>query len=684
MNRGIFVLLLTFLIKLTPANGQDTLSLPNIDSIFTTIDLDAYIVTGQYAPTDSKNSVFPVQTITKKSIENRGVTDLQELLSQELNINIQQDEFLGGGMSLQGTDGENIKILIDGVPVIGRQNGMVDLRQINLTNVDRIEVIEGPVSALYGNNALGGVINIITKKSQIHKFEIEANSLAETVGRINVDGRLGARFGKLYVQLHGARNYFDGYSTDSTRSVFWNPKEQYNAGGLLRQDFKNDQTLQYTFQYFNEKLDDLGNLRRPQFNPYAFDDFYYTRRIDNSLFFKGNVFKNYYLDVNAGYNYYVRKKASFQYFFDTNENEPIQLLNDTTSFSSITNRTTIASQYKGKFNFMAGVDLNYTTGEGQRINDTTETKSNFARIGDYGLFASVQYTPFKKLTIQPAVRATYNTDYKAPITPSLNVKFEITDHLLLRGSYARGFRAPSLKELYLEFIDFNHFIIGNQDLKAERSNNYQLHLEYKNKFKDKQKLKLSWAGYFNQFQNKIDLIEIEQNRFQYSNFNDTITVGTNIRMKYTVGDFSLGMGFALNGVSNDLPDIEEQLPTFSFGFSTNQVLTYNWKKHHLSFSLIRKDNAKRTWYYQSIVDGKLTAEQGFIEGYGLMDITVAKQFWNNRIRLTTGVHNIMNIQQTQSQGPVGIHSSEDGISDIGWGRSFFLRLGIRFYVKEKS
>ena len=68
-------------------------------------------------------------------------------------------------MSVQGLSGENVKILIDGVPVVGRLNGNVDLSQINLTNIERVEIVEGPLSVNYGTNALAGTINLITKKN---------------------------------------------------------------------------------------------------------------------------------------------------------------------------------------------------------------------------------------------------------------------------------------------------------------------------------------------------------------------------------------------------------------------------------------------------------------------------------------------------------------------------------------
>ena len=133
-------------------------------------DVDEVVVTAQYSPEQSSRSIYKVQVINSEEIALKGAANLQQLLAAELNIQISQDNVLGSSLNLQGVSGENVKILIDGIPVIGRMNGSIDLSQINLNNVERIEVVEGPMSVSYGTNALGGVINIITKDNAITAF----------------------------------------------------------------------------------------------------------------------------------------------------------------------------------------------------------------------------------------------------------------------------------------------------------------------------------------------------------------------------------------------------------------------------------------------------------------------------------------------------------------------------------
>jgi outer membrane receptor for ferrienterochelin and colicins len=72
----------------------------------------------------------------------------------------------GSSVSINGISGEGVKILVNGVPMVGRIDGKIDISQINLTNVERIEIVKGPQSVIYGTDALGGVINIITKEQK--------------------------------------------------------------------------------------------------------------------------------------------------------------------------------------------------------------------------------------------------------------------------------------------------------------------------------------------------------------------------------------------------------------------------------------------------------------------------------------------------------------------------------------
>ena len=113
--------------------AQEQMHIPTDEAIVETdtfsmsVKLDDVVVTAQYAPTDSKNALQNIRTIERETIDRLGANNLEQLLQQDLNVRIQQDPILGSGMSMLGVGGENVKIMIDGVPMVGRLNGSIDL-----------------------------------------------------------------------------------------------------------------------------------------------------------------------------------------------------------------------------------------------------------------------------------------------------------------------------------------------------------------------------------------------------------------------------------------------------------------------------------------------------------------------------------------------------------------------------
>ena len=158
-------------------------SVLNNDSIKIKKILEEVVVTGQIKEVNIDNALHDINIIGLETIKKGGFTSLNEILKFQSNIQISNDNILGSQINIQGITGENIKILIDGKPMIGRLNGNIDLSQVNLLNVKRIEIVEGPLSVNYGSDALGGTINIITKKSNDISPAFE--SYYETIGKYN-------------------------------------------------------------------------------------------------------------------------------------------------------------------------------------------------------------------------------------------------------------------------------------------------------------------------------------------------------------------------------------------------------------------------------------------------------------------------------------------------------------------
>src|SRR5690606_34807059 len=160
-----------------------------VDSLEQSIDdtrLEELVITGQFEPQSIKKSVHNVRVISDADIKNLAANNLTDVLNQYLNISVSSNEQSGkSSASLFGLDSQYFKVLIDNIPVVS-DTGLgtnVDLTQINLDNVERIEIIEGSMGVTHGANAVSGILNIITKKSSKYDWELSASVQEETLGK---------------------------------------------------------------------------------------------------------------------------------------------------------------------------------------------------------------------------------------------------------------------------------------------------------------------------------------------------------------------------------------------------------------------------------------------------------------------------------------------------------------------
>jgi len=190
------------------------------------------VVTSQIKPVSADSTINNITIINRKRIEAQASPNLTSLLSNELNIRLSNDPILGSQMSLNGLGGQHVKILRDGIPIIGRQDGNLDLSQINLNNVKQIEIVQGPQSAIYGTDAIGGVINIISIDQFKPKLGANLNYHTETVGTHNLGVNLNLKRKKVNYWININRNFFDGFdpnedekkkmgSMETTHSNLW-------------------------------------------------------------------------------------------------------------------------------------------------------------------------------------------------------------------------------------------------------------------------------------------------------------------------------------------------------------------------------------------------------------------------------------------------------------------------------
>ena len=666
-----------------------------VDTIPWFIDLDNIVVTAQFAPTSSKAAIHPVTVIKSEVIERQGLVNLGEVLSQQLNLQVSTDPILGNGLRIQGIGGENVQIMVDGVPVIGRVDGNIDLTQIRLTDIDRIEIIDGALSTQYGNNAAGGVVNLITKRSQLERFKLKVSNQYENIGIQNHDAVLSAQLDNFYVSVGGGYYQSEFATVDSMRlfetveladgstveqrQIPWNPKTQYNFNSKLLYRPHDSLSISYQQSYFDESVFIYGPVKRPAFRPYAFDQEYVTTRSDNSLHLESWIAPSLYLKSQTAFNRYDRLRHYNQRDLETDTLSPVLNEQDTTQFDSWLHRTSLSSSYAGKFNFQLGVEYLRELGSGKRIVDTTSATANSSVARNLALWASLRYQLNRKLQLQTSLRYGHNNQYDHPLLPAVHLSWSPQKDWQVKASYALGFRAPSLKERHFNFIDINHYIIGNPSLKAEYSQNARLQLSYSPKVRQNAQLELGLKLFYNKIRDRITLAEFAPLQFNYQNLENFETHGFNLTARLAGQRLQLQSGFSYTRLLNAWAGEEavDEVQRFIPLAEVQTQLSYTIPKAEINVQATHRFIAKQQRFY--LEEDEL--QQGFIGKNNQINLSLNRNFWQGRIQLTMGVKNLLN-QSTQeligAVGSGGAHSSGGGSVLSGFERSWFARVQWQF------
>lgn len=637
----------------------------------TTANIDDVVVTGQYGTGSAKESIYQIKVYNTADFREKGATNLREALEGSIDIDISEDHVFGSGISLQGVSGEGVKILIDGVPLVGRNNGILDISQIDLSNIERIEVVKGPMSVIYGTDAMGGVINLITKTNQKEKFNINVKGYYESVGKYNFGLNGGLNLGKSQLYLSAGRNFFGGYSVDDTsRHKDWLPKEQYYAD--LKYTYN---TAKFKFgaslSFLRELMLDRGNLQ-PN-TDYAFDTHYLMYRPTGSLFATVPIKDYSKIDLLMAYTGYVQLIDIYQKDLVTlSEHVQQDQLQDTSVYHDIIARAiyTLTALNK-KLSFQAGVDIDQEYSHQTLIQGINQSE------GDYAVFSTALIKPVTGLQIQPGLRFSYNTRYNSPLIPSINVKYDFAKYFSVRASYGIGYRAPSLQELYQSFHDSNHNLNGNPDLKPEKSNSASLELTFQIR-SGNHMFKLSNTGFFNQINNKIDYLLTDATStpvtYQYFNLNNYITTGAEHLAEYSWKRFMLSAGVNYSW-SKVIIGQSATPPQHLWSENATAKVGYKIPKAEIGISVSYKYTGRKFLY--SLTNGNAD-EQGFINSYNTLNAALTRNFWKDRILLTAGAKNILNVTNVSTNGAVPFgHEGSDGAM-INMGRTYFVSLNLHF------
>lgn len=449
-----------------------------IDSISRQFDLGEVVVTGTRTPKFLKDTPIQTRVITSREIEKTDATNIQDLLQQELpGVEFSYAMNQQTHLNFSGFGGQGVLFLIDGERLAGETMDDVDFTRLNMDNVERIEIVKGAASALYGSNATGGVINIITKKT-------------DKPWTLNVNGRLarhneqrygasfglnGKRLGNMFTANYTDVDNFDVHSASDpvTRIIstvygdrtlnlkdqlVWSPSRNVEIGGRVG----------YFFRQTTRTAD----------QPERYRDFNGGLRIDWTLSDHDMLQANYAFDQ-----------------YDKSDYQKLRKL-DIRDYSNV--RNTFRLLYNHAFGsgdiLTAGADFMHDYLFNTNLDNTAREQDSF------DFFMQYDWRISQKLEAVGAVRYDYFSDGgESRLTPKLNLCYKPVHNLSLRAGYGMGFRAPTLKEKYYDFDMAGIWIVeGNAALKSEISHNVNLSAEYV-----KGHYNLTASAYYNKVENKL-------------------------------------------------------------------------------------------------------------------------------------------------------------------------------------
>ncbi|MFY0643106.1 MAG: TonB-dependent receptor [Bacteroidia bacterium] len=618
------------------------------------------VVTDVHSIKNRHQSVLNVSRINSKKLEQLGAVDLRDALSFENNIRINRDNALGtSGLSLMGIGGSNVKIMVDGVPVIGRLFGQLDLEQFNMENTAQLEVIKGPMSVIYGSNALAGTINLISK----HDFKDRASIRAtyESDGQYHLSGTFSKAFGKQMLTLSGGRMLFDGWSAlEEDRTFDWIPKEQYN--GRLAYEYRNDSfKLQYRSEILHAFLLDRGKALAP-YGEFAIDQKYTNIRLDNSV----NAYwerKHCNLSLIAGHNYFKRKKL--KYYKDlvnlTEQLIPLAEEQDTQGFNAYVLRGIYGFTH-GEYETLLGVDANHERGTGKRLSGLERVQTDLA------LFTSTEIKFSKLWIVRTGLRYAYNSAFKSPLIYSVQSRLDLNRFQILKIAYGKGFRAPSLKELYLDFSDSRHDVYGNDQLQAETSHSFTLTYQKFSKW-DKWLSNTSLDLFYNYITDKIELTVLGPTEATYNNISTYETIGGSLNQNFSYEQFKINLSANYTGIRTALIEGES-----SYNFSPQYVIqpSYTSSDGNFSVNLFYNHFGKISRVFEDSSSGELSISQ--LASYSMFDFSLNQKLMNKRLNMTLGARNLFNVVNIASTISQAAHTESSNSVSISPGRTIFITL----------
>lgn len=414
-------------------------------------ELDRIVVTASRTAQTVDQALAPVTVITQEDIERSQATSVEELLNRTPGMQINKDGGPGSstGVFLRGTRTAQTLVLVDGHKINSTNGNSAPLNYLNPDQIERIEIVRGPRSSLYGADAMGGVIQIFTREGKGKpQLRLKAGVGSRGTGEygLNYSGELdGTRFnfGATLYETRGYDHTESKAGTDSDDDAYRNK----SVTGSVSRVFENELEAGLIFSHSQGKAEYDHNFGTPQTHPY------YDFKVTNvSTFVSAPITELWSTRLRLGYagedssRMEEGSTGSRQASFAESQRLSVSWQNDVT-------------WYDGQL-LTSGID--YT-------DDEIKSSSDYAKNSrdNLGVFTQ-NISEFENSELQAGIRYDKNEVYGENVTGNIAWGFDLPCNMRITPSYGTAFRAPTFMDLY----GFG----GNPDLKAERSENFEVEL----------------------------------------------------------------------------------------------------------------------------------------------------------------------------------------------------------------
>ena len=619
---------------------------------------------------------LPAKLISKKEISLSNSSRLSDILDDQIGIFIVPDFGGGNGIQIQGLDSEYTLLLVDGYPIIGRQSGTLDLDRISIGNIEKIEIIKGSSSSLYGTDAIGGVVNLITSKSnepftlnsyyKISSFN--TNDLNLNIGLISEKGH----------NLNAFINLFNTDGYDLIEKDIFNTVEPYkNVTAFVRHNYEyKNLSFFSSFRIFKEDQE------------FKISESVYGNNIINES------------NINTSISYRLNDKLSFVL-----DNYLTKYKSDE-NFSSLTTNTQESffdqSLFKSELRSIFEINKKNKLIIGIGLTDESLRRNNFYKnkVTQYSSNYFIQYEGFIFENTNYIFGARYDQydQYDSEFSPRFALRTQLNENISTKISIGKGFKTPDFRQLYFNFANSNsgysvlgfnaaQEIINDLQVQGQISNliisqnEFEGNLEPETSvsfnfgflLKTDNNISLDFNLFRNQIKNLIDYKIIAtktngQNIFSYYNLNKVYTQGLEFSSLFSINDnidFKIGYQYldakdadAVQRIKDGDVYARQSINSPAFLVTKEDYFgLFNRSKHNINSKIIFTLKNNFQIYFKSkyrskygLVDkngnGILDDFDDFVNSNIISDISISKEIKNYKI--TLGSDNIFNYKDPQN------------------------------------